>query len=168
MESLIARGLELLASGDVAGGRLLLTRAAEAGEAQASLALAGSYDAPVMGYLGIVDVPPDPAKARAWYIKAAQQGSPEAVASARADGGRLIDMSELISEARMLAALSATNEAVLRAHSSAELFQRVCEAAVDGGGLCLAAALLPDSAGVPALRGAGEPRWPSAGRGHLD
>ena len=56
-------------------------------------------------------------------------------------------MSELISEARMLAALSATNEAVLRAHSSAELFQRVCEAAVDGGGLCLAAALLPDGAG---------------------
>ena len=53
-------------------------------------------------------------------------------------------MSELISEARMLAALSATNEAVLRAHSSAELFQRVCEAAVEGGGLCLAAALLPD------------------------
>ena len=56
-------------------------------------------------------------------------------------------MSELISEARMLAALSATNEAVLRAHTSAELFQRVCEAAVDGGGLCLAAALLPDGAG---------------------
>jgi hypothetical protein len=78
MESLIARGLELLASGDVAGGRLLLTRAAEAGEARASLALAGSYDAPVMGYLGIVDAAPDPVKARAWYMKAAQQGSPEA------------------------------------------------------------------------------------------
>ena len=56
-------------------------------------------------------------------------------------------MSELLSEARMLAALSATNEAVLRAQSSAVLFQRVCEAAVDGGGLCLAAAILPDSAG---------------------
>jgi GAF domain-containing protein len=56
-------------------------------------------------------------------------------------------MGELISEARMLAALSATNEAVLRAHSSGELFQRVCEAAVQGGGLCLAAALLPDHDG---------------------
>ncbi len=78
METVIARGLELLASGDVAGGRQLLTRAAEAGEARASLALAGSYDAPVMGYLGIVDVAPDPVKARAWYMKAAQQGSPEA------------------------------------------------------------------------------------------
>jgi GAF domain-containing protein len=56
-------------------------------------------------------------------------------------------MGERISEARMLAALSATNEAVLRAQSLAELFQRVCEAAVDGGGLCLAAAILPDSEG---------------------
>jgi TPR repeat protein len=68
----------MLSAGDVAGGRLLLTRAAEAGEARASLALAGSYDAPVMGYLGVVGVPPDSAKARAWYIKAAEQGSPEA------------------------------------------------------------------------------------------
>lgn len=78
IESLLTRGLEMLSAGDVAGGRLLLTRAAEAGEARASLALAGSYDAPVMGYLGVVGVPPDSAKARAWYIKAAEQGSPEA------------------------------------------------------------------------------------------
>ncbi len=79
IESLLTRGHEMLSSGDVAGGRLLLTRAAEAGEARASLALAGSYDAPVMGYLGVVGVPPDPVKARAWYVKAAEQGSPEAV-----------------------------------------------------------------------------------------
>jgi hypothetical protein len=78
LESLLNRGLELLSAGDVAGGRVLLTRAAEAGEARASLALAGSYDAPVMGYLGVVGVPPDSAKARAWYIRAAEQGSPEA------------------------------------------------------------------------------------------
>jgi TPR repeat protein len=79
IESLLTRGHEMLSGGDVAGGRLLLTRAAEAGEARASLALAGSYDAPVMGYLGVVGVPPDPVKARAWYLKAAEQGSPEAV-----------------------------------------------------------------------------------------
>jgi hypothetical protein len=79
IESLLTRGQDLLSSGDIAGGRLLLTRAAEAGEARASLTLAGSYDAPVMGYLGVVGVPPDPVKARAWYMKAAEQGSPEAV-----------------------------------------------------------------------------------------
>ena len=78
IESLLKRGHELLASGDIPGGRLLLTRAAEAGEPRASLALAGTYDAPVMAYLGVIDVPPDPVKARAWYMKAAAQGSPEA------------------------------------------------------------------------------------------
>jgi len=78
MDSLLKRGTDLLSSGDVAGGRLLLTRAAEAGDARASLTLAGTYDAPVMGYLGVVGVPPDAAKARAWYMKAAAQGSPEA------------------------------------------------------------------------------------------
>jgi hypothetical protein len=79
MESLIKRGHDQNSNGDVAGGRLLLTRAAEAGDARASLAMAGTYDAPVMGYLGVVGVPPDPVKARAWYRKAAEQGSPEAV-----------------------------------------------------------------------------------------
>src|SRR5262245_16866287 len=36
MDSLLKRGTDLLSSGDVAGGRLLLTRAAEAGDARAS------------------------------------------------------------------------------------------------------------------------------------
>jgi TPR repeat protein len=31
-----------------------------------------------MGYLGIAGIAPDPAKARAWYMKAAGQGSHEA------------------------------------------------------------------------------------------
>ena len=35
--------------------------------------------------------------------------------------------------ARMFAALSATNEAIMRSKSRTELFQRVCEAAADGG-----------------------------------
>ena len=35
--------------------------------------------------------------------------------------------------ARMLAALSDTNEAIVRAKSPAELFQFVCEAAAEGG-----------------------------------
>ena len=37
--------------------------------------------------------------------------------------------------AQMFAALSATNEAILRATSEDELFQRVCDAAVFGGKL---------------------------------
>lgn len=78
IEQLLKRGHDLLANGDVSGGRQLLLRAAEAGDPQASFALGASYDPVMMGYLGIVGVPPDPAKARAWYTKAAEQGSPEA------------------------------------------------------------------------------------------
>ena len=42
-------------------------------------------------------------------------------------------MAEQITEARMFAALSATNEAILRTGSQEELYQRVCDAAVYGG-----------------------------------
>jgi hypothetical protein len=78
IEALLKRGQELIAIGDISGGRLLLTRAAEAGDARASLAVAGTYDAAVLATLGVVGVPPDPAKARGWYARAAEQGSPEA------------------------------------------------------------------------------------------
>ena len=45
---------------------------------------------------------------------------------------------------RMFAALSATNEAILHAKSPEELYQRVCDAAVDGGKLITAGVLLFD------------------------
>lgn len=44
---------------------------------------------------------------------------------------------------RMYAALSATNEAFMRASNADELFQQVCEAAVNAGGLTNATLLLP-------------------------
>jgi GAF domain-containing protein len=50
-------------------------------------------------------------------------------------------------EERELAALTATNEAILRARSQDELLQRVCEAAVSDGGFRTAGALLPESDG---------------------
>jgi len=78
IESFLKRGRDLLASGDVNGGRLLLMRAADAGEARASYALGNSYDEALMGYLGISGVAPDPVKARDWYTKAAAQGSHDA------------------------------------------------------------------------------------------
>ena len=53
-------------------------------------------------------------------------------------------MTVLLTEARMFAALSATNEAILRAKGHEELFQRVCDAAVFGGGFKSAGALLAD------------------------
>jgi diguanylate cyclase (GGDEF)-like protein len=56
-------------------------------------------------------------------------------------------MAEPITEARMFAALSATNEAILRSQSKEELFQRVCDAAVHGAGFRAAAVLLPENDG---------------------
>jgi diguanylate cyclase (GGDEF)-like protein len=50
-----------------------------------------------------------------------------------------------LTQARMFAALNATNEAILRASGPEELFQRVCDAAVYGGGFKSAGALLADS-----------------------
>lgn len=52
-----------------------------------------------------------------------------------------------MTEAQMFAALSATNEAILRSGSQDELYQRVCDAAVIGGGFRSAGALLPDQDG---------------------
>lgn len=45
---------------------------------------------------------------------------------------------------RMYAALSATNEAILRACSPEELYQKVCDAAVHGGKFISTAVILPD------------------------
>jgi hypothetical protein len=76
--SLLKRGQDLIAAGDIASARLMLTHLAEAGDAEASFTLAGTFDAAVLAKLRVVGVQPDPAKARAWYARAAEQGSLEA------------------------------------------------------------------------------------------
>jgi diguanylate cyclase (GGDEF)-like protein len=50
-------------------------------------------------------------------------------------------------QSRMYAALSATNEAILRTAAQDELFQRVCDAAVHGGGIMRAVAMIPQDDG---------------------
>jgi PAS domain S-box-containing protein len=49
---------------------------------------------------------------------------------------------------RMFAALSDTNEAIMRAATPEELYQRVCDAAVSGGKLLSASVCIPDQPGV--------------------
>jgi hypothetical protein len=78
--SLLKRGQELIAAGDIASARLILTLLAEAGDAKASFILAGTFDAAVSANLRVLGVQPDPAKANAWYARAAKQGSSEAAA----------------------------------------------------------------------------------------
>jgi TPR repeat protein len=76
--SLLKRADGLIASGDVAAARLVLRRAAEAGDARAAMMLAGTYDPTVLEKLGVRGVVPDPAMARSWYEKARQFGASDA------------------------------------------------------------------------------------------
>jgi hypothetical protein len=76
--SLLKRADNLIASGDIAAARLVLRRAAEAGDGRAAVTLAGTYDPAVLGKLGVHGVVADVAMAQAWYEKARKFGSAEA------------------------------------------------------------------------------------------
>jgi hypothetical protein len=67
---LMKQGEQLIAAGDVATARVVLQRAAEAGNAGAAMALGATYDSNVLAKLGVVGVKPDAEKARSWYEKA--------------------------------------------------------------------------------------------------
>jgi Sel1 repeat len=73
--TLVNRGTDAIKSGDVASARLLLRRAAEAGNANAALTLGTTFDPLVIRELGTIGVVPDVAQARRWYEKAAALGS---------------------------------------------------------------------------------------------
>lgn len=78
LANLMSRGKSLLESGDIAPARLLLERAAEAGEASAALMVAQTYDPAVLGTQDARNITADPAQARNWYQRAAQLGSVDA------------------------------------------------------------------------------------------
>jgi hypothetical protein len=78
IETMLTRGQTMLENGDIAGARLLLQRAAEAGDQTAAMALAASFDPVVMRDLGVRGVEANVEKARYWYGKASQFGSKEA------------------------------------------------------------------------------------------
>jgi hypothetical protein len=76
--NLMQRAKTFIASGDLMSARLLLERAAELRQADAALLLAQTYDPDVLGTSDVRNTTPEPAKARAWYQKAAQLGSADA------------------------------------------------------------------------------------------
>jgi TPR repeat protein len=76
---LFNRGRELLATGDIAAARVSLLRAAEAGDAEAALMLASTFDPVALKNIGIYGmVAADISLARTWYEKAKEFGSQEA------------------------------------------------------------------------------------------
>ncbi|HTE96017.1 MAG TPA: hypothetical protein VK678_21315, partial [Bradyrhizobium sp.] len=76
--SSLKRADDLIASGDLAAARLVLRRAANAGDARAAMTLAGTYDPAILEKLGVHGFVPDVAMARVWYEKAKKFGSAEA------------------------------------------------------------------------------------------
>jgi TPR repeat protein len=76
--TLLRRGEDFFANGDVAAARLMLQRAAEAGDARAALALATTYDPITLGDSGMRSAFADPDMARTWYERAKAFGSPDA------------------------------------------------------------------------------------------
>jgi hypothetical protein len=75
---LIKRGQELFRNGHISSARLMLGRAAKAGNAQAAFALGSTYDPAVLAEIGVLGFSPDMDQARAWYRKASELGSGEA------------------------------------------------------------------------------------------
>jgi len=76
--AMIKRARSLIAIGDIAAARLLLTRASDAQEPSAAFLLAQTYDPAVLGAQDARSITPDPAAARNWYQRAAQLGSTDA------------------------------------------------------------------------------------------
>ena len=75
---LLKQGERFIAAGDLVTARLVLRRAAEAGDADGALAMGMTYDPAVLEKIGVRGLVPDIEQARSWYEKARQFGSAEA------------------------------------------------------------------------------------------
>ena len=75
---LMEQGERFIAVGDVVPARIAFQRAAEAGDANAAVALGATYDPSVLAKLGVVGISADIVRARSWYKTAVKLGSPDA------------------------------------------------------------------------------------------
>jgi len=75
---LLKRGEELVAAGELGPARLVLRRAAEAGDPNAAFALATTYDPIPLRARKVIGIAPDIAMAQGWYEKAKEFGSIDA------------------------------------------------------------------------------------------
>jgi hypothetical protein len=74
---LVERGKQFFDVGDLIAARILFLRAANAGNAAAAIAMGATYDPVVLADRGVRGVAADLDKARSWYEKAKDMGSPE-------------------------------------------------------------------------------------------
>jgi hypothetical protein len=75
IDELLAHGHKMIEVGYFAGARGYFKRAAEAGSADAALALGATYDPGFIAEIGAQGIPPERAEARLWYERARTLGS---------------------------------------------------------------------------------------------
>jgi hypothetical protein len=78
---LLERGAAMLAAGDISAARLLYGRAAEAGSAQAAVAVGKTYEPVFLANKGTIGIRADPTIAAGWYRRAASLGAATAASS---------------------------------------------------------------------------------------
>ena len=76
---LVVRGRQLMTEGDFVGARLLLDRAATAGDSDAALAMADTFDAATINRIGSTGVTADAALAKYWRSRAQELGGANTV-----------------------------------------------------------------------------------------
>jgi hypothetical protein len=77
VELLIDRGRQSFEAGDLIGARILFLRAVIAGDAAAAVAIGATYDPVILADRGVHGRVADLDKARRWYERAREMGSPE-------------------------------------------------------------------------------------------
>ena len=75
---LLQKGEDHLSEGNVSAARLMFEKAADAGLAQAAMALAATFDAAELARLSVRGIQADAKEARRWYERALQLGSRDA------------------------------------------------------------------------------------------
>ena len=75
---LLNLGKDFFKDGDLVSARLLFRRAAAAGNAEAAFVLGKTFDPVVASRMGVIGIKLDIARARQWYERAAELGSPAA------------------------------------------------------------------------------------------
>ncbi len=74
---LLDRGKQFFDVGDLVAARILFLRAANAGDAAAAVEMGATYDPVILADRGVRGVAADLEKARSWYERAKEMGSPE-------------------------------------------------------------------------------------------
>lgn len=88
IETLLKQGNDFVSIGDFASARIVFGRVAEAGDSRGAMAYAEIYDPIVLARIGAKGATPDVAKAREWYAKARELGSPDATSRLEALASR--------------------------------------------------------------------------------